>query len=598
MNNKFSITIITTLLMLFCSCEPDVLDKQPLDIISEVAVWNDADLVNSYLTQTYAQTYPLTQDCTDDRPNGKSDTWFGWADPIVLSDEARQSWGPGGAGKNGTIRNNSSNILPWWEKAYEVIRSLNVFIELVPSSEDLDDEFKAKRTAEARWLRAFNYFSMVKRYGGVPLITEAQSVDNPDDPSLYPSRNTEKEVYDFIISEVDAIVNDLPDPGATEPGRVSKGAALALKSRAALYAASIANFGTVQLNGVVGINQGEADSYYQKSYDASEALALHYSLFNNYEDKATNFRNIFMDKDHTEVIFAVKHNYENKLGGGNGWSWDFFQTPSPQGWGGGNSSGVYLEMVESFGYKDGTPGTLDINELTSKKWTLDELWGNKDPRFHASVYTQGTVIHGLVTNFYKGLRLPDGSTMINGSYEGVAAKGNQATVGWGRATMFGILKYIEDGKDNFGQRASSGTDYLTFRYGEILLNLAEAAFEIGKTTEALDAINQLRIRAGVANLTEITRDLIRNERKVELAFEGHRYWDLRRWRIAESHLTKSFRGLQYILDYDTRKWHFEIIPTVDGAANQPVFFEQNYYLPISINRIGQNSNLVENPGYN
>lgn len=597
MNKKIFLTIITTFVLLFNSCEVDILDKQPLDIISSTTVWEDTDLVDAYLTQTYSQTYPLTQDCTDDRPNGKSDTWFGWTEAIVLSDEARQSWGPGGAGKNGTIRGNSKNILPWWENAYLVIRSLNEFIATVPGSTSLDDEFKAKRIAEARWLRAFNYFSMVKRYGGVPLLTEAQSVDNPDDPSLYPARNTEKEVYDFIISEVDAIVSDLPDPASAEPGRVSKGAALALKSRAALYAGSIAQFGTVQLNGLVGINQGEANSYYQKSYDASLALASHYSLFDNYDDKSTNFRNIFMDKDHSEVIFAVKHNYEGKLGGGNGWSWDFFQTPSPQGWGGGNANGVYLEMVESFGYKDGTSGTLDINQLTSKTWTLDELWGDKDPRFHASVYTQGTVVHGLVTNFYKGLRLPDGSTISNGSYEGVAAAGNQATTGWGRATMFGVLKYIEDGKDNFGPRASSGTDYLTFRYGEIVLNLAEAAFELGKTAEALDAINQLRTRAGVANRTEITRDLIRNERKVELAFEGHRYWDLRRWREAVSHLTRPFRGLRYILDYQTKEWHLEIIEQVDGAAKQPVFFEQNYYLPISIQRISQNPNLIENPGY-
>jgi hypothetical protein len=578
--------------MLFCSCEPDVLDKEPLDIISSTTVWDDPALIDAYLTETYSQTYPLTQDCTDDGSRGKSDSWFGWSEAIVYSDEARQSWGPGGNFKNGAIRNNTKNILPWWENAYLVIRALNEFIATVPTSEVLEDDFKSKRTAEARWLRAFNYFSMVKRYGGLPIITEAQSVDNLDDPSLYPARNTEKEVYDFIISELDAIVNDLPDPASSEPGRVSKGAALALKSRAALYAGSIAQFGTVQLNGLVGINQGEANSYYQKSYDASKALASHYSLFNNYDDKITNFRNIFMDNDHSEAIFAVKHNYEN-----NGWSWDFFQTPSPQGWGGGNANGVYLEMVESFGYKDGTSGTLDINQLTSQTWTLDELWADKDPRFHASVYTQGTLVHGLVTNFYKGLRLPDGSTILSGSHEGVAARGNQATTGWGSATMFGVLKYIEDGKDNFGPLASSGSDYLTFRYGEILLNLAEAAFELGKTAEAMDAINQLRTRAGVANRTEITRDLIRNERKVELAFEGHRYWDLRRWRMAVSHLTRSFSGLQYILDYDTRKWHLQIMPDIDGAARKPVFFEKNYYFPISIQRIGQNSNLVENPGY-
>jgi starch-binding outer membrane protein, SusD/RagB family len=597
MKNRLFITLITLFVMLFSSCEKDVLDKKPLDIITDDVVWNDQALIDAYLTQSYGQTYIFTQECSDNEPFGRSDVWFGMFDVVDLSDQVKHAWGPGAQGKNGTIRIDGGT-LEWWETSYKVIRNLNEFIQKVPDAQ-LDEGFKRKRTAEARWIRAFNYFAMVKRYGGVPLIVEPQSVDAPRE-TLYPERNSEKEVYDFVISEMDAIVDDLAEKGVAEPGRATKGAALALKSRAALYAGSIAQYGTIQLDGLLGINQAEAEDYYQKSYEASKALIKgeRYALYNNSPDKVANYQRIFIDKDHSEVIFAKKHTYTDKLAGGNGWAWDFFVTPSPQGWGAGNAIAPLLEMVESYEYVDGTPGTLDRDAIQQGLWTTDELWGNRDPRFYASIYTQNTMWKGVPLQFYYGLRKPDGTIITDGSFEGVAANGNQYTTTISRTgTGFGVLKYLDEDKNNFGPRASSGTDYLVFRYGEILLNFAEAAFELGKQDEALDAINQIRNRAGIAERTSIDRDKIRHERKIELAFEGHRYWDLRRWRTAASKLTRSFTGLDYILDYETGKYKLRVLPNIHGEPSQPVFHEYNYYLPITINRIGNNPNLVENPGY-
>ena len=597
MKNRLFIALITLFVMLFSSCEKDVLDKKPQDIITSALVWDDPDLIDAYLTEAYAETYVFTQECSDNEPFGRSDMWFGMFDVIDLSDQVKHAWGPGAQGKNGTIRANGGT-LEWWENSYKVIRNLNEFIQKVPEA-PVDDVFKRKRTAEAQWIRAFNYFSMVKRYGGVPLITEPQAVDDPEE-TLYPERNSEKEVYDFVISEMDAIIDDLPEKGAAEPGRVTKGAALALKSRAALYAGSIAQYGTIQLDGLLGINQAEAEDYYQKSYEASKALmeSERYALYNKNPNKVANYQNIFLEKDHSEVIFAKKHTYTDKMAGGNGWAWDFFCTPSPQGWGAGNAITPLLEMVESYEYVDGTPGTLDRDAIQQGLWTTDELWGNRDPRFYASIYTQNTMWKGVPLQFYYGLRKPDGTIITDGSFQGVAAKGNQYTTTISRTgTGFGVLKYLDEDKNNFGPRASSGTDYLVFRYGEILLNFAEAAFELGKQDEALDAINQIRNRAGIAERTSIDRDKIRHERKIELAFEGHRYWDLRRWRTAASKLTRSFSGLDYILDYETGKYKLKVLPNIHGEPSQPVFHEYNYYLPITTSRTGNNPNLVENPGY-
>jgi len=205
---------------------------------------------------------------------------------------------------------------------------------------------------------------------------------------------------------------------------------------------------------------------------------------------------------------------------------------------------------------------------------------------------------GTPVQFYLGLRKPDGKTILTGSYEGIPAKGDQhTTTSRMTGTAFGVLKYLEESKSNFEDRGTSGADYLVFRYAEILLNFAEAAFELSKSNEALDAINQIRRRAGVKELSVISRAKIRHERKVELAFEGHRYWDLRRWRTADTDLTRSFSGLRYIYDFSSGKYQIKILNNVDGTVSPPLFHTYNYYLPITLIRTGNNPKLIENPGY-
>jgi hypothetical protein len=141
----------------------------------------------------------------------------------------------------------------------------------------------------------------------------------------------------------------------------------------------------------------------------------------------------------------------------------------------------------------------------------------------------------------------------------------------------------------------SSTDFIVFRYGEILLNFAEAAYELGNTSDALNAINQLRDRAGVAERTSLTLDQIRNERRVELAFEHQRMWDVRRWRTAVTALSGNFSGLIYYLDSATGKYRLKFVDMVDGYSR--LFQPFQYYHPITPARIANDPKLVENPGY-
>jgi hypothetical protein len=163
----------------------------------------------------------------------------------------------------------------------------------------------------------------------------------------------------------------------------------------------------------------------------------------------------------------------------------------------------------------------------------------------------------------------------------------------GPKTGFQMKKFLNPNVQ-FPAPDASDQDWIIFRYAEILLNYAEAAFELGKPDEALTAINQIRDRAGIAELTSITLDQIRHERQVELAFETHRFWDLRRWRLASSVLNKQFTGLFPYYDADHKYFFYKVGPCESGPR---IFKDAYYYLPISTTLIDNNPNLVQNPGY-
>jgi len=591
---KIHLLLLSTVLCI-TSCS-DLLDQEPLDSISDAAVWSDPVLIDSYLDQCYADMVFGWE--TPLGTNGAGAPgfygWFGMTEMLTISDEATPGWF---AGPKSHWIGPQGGVIEYW--AYPNIRAINVFLEQLEPM-DLDPVYKAHRLAEARYLRAHAYFNLVKRYGGVPLITKAQQLDDPEG-ELYPSRNKEAEIYDFIISELDAINEDLI---GSESGRATKWAALALKSRAAMYAGSIATWGTVKINGLVGISAGSANQYWQASYDASKEIIKTggFTLYNATPgDKTANFRNLFLDEGNSEVIFSEQFDGLS----GKGHSLDMWNIPkSRHVWASGQHTAVMLEMAESFDYLDGSPGIIDRTKIASGyKWTVDELFGNKDPRFNASIYHQGTPwANGGALDYHKIIITPSG--WINtGAYKGIIA----VAAGASARTPFGMLKYLDEAERAFvHERNHSDTDYIVFRLGEVLLNYAEAAIELGKDGDALWAINELRTRAGMPTYLAVGRDIVRKERKVELALEGNRYWDLRRWRTAATVLSKAYSGLQFVLDGDsytegaydvnTAKYQLIVIPNIEGIPG-PYFDEKHYYLPIGLGRIGQNPNLVENPGY-
>lgn len=585
MRNYIIIVFIGCISLL--GCQKDILDKEPLDLISDAAVWSDAELTKAYITKLYSDLLiednnPLSEYHFMSTFAGESTGAYSWLSLWPLQ---------GGM-------NSDRNFLDYW--AYSSIRRMNFFFQQMETS-DIEESIKERYIGEVRFLRAYSYFMMVKRYGGVPLITMPQEITT-DVKELMLPRNTEQEIYDFIASELDLAEASLPvSYGGSDLGRVTKYAALALKSRAMLYAGSIAKYDTrgVQLDGIVGIPASKAVDYFKASYDASKALigSGEFSLYKKHlPDHTANYRELFLEDDNEEVIFSKRY-----LAPDLGHNYDFWVFPLgfQSSWGYGNLINPMLELVEAYENIDGTKTPLNILDGEGNPVYYEDpamLYENKDPRLNATVLYQGSPYRNETMQTYSGIfDEATGSVLAdpNGYLNGMPHIGKSGIDKNGDATRTGYYVLKKMSKDT-KEYEESDVNSVLFRLGEMYLNLSEAALELNKSSEALSAINEIRNRAGIAELSDVSMDNIKQERRVELAFEGHRYWDLRRWRMATEELTGDKHGLKPIYHYQKNAFYFERYP--ERTSNRK-FDVQHYYLSLTKDKINNSSTLVENPGY-
>ncbi|MCF8715626.1 RagB/SusD family nutrient uptake outer membrane protein [Joostella atrarenae] len=587
MKNRIIKSISSLLLIVAVGCTNDYyLDKGPFTVIEEDAVFSDKNLTEANLLNLYDRT-------KFEELGGQSDFNMGLIAAMGGSARTVGAWQTPYAAALRVYDETGAGSMAYWP--YNLIRDINSFIVGINNSE-LESEYILQRESEARFLRAWAYFQMVKRYGGVPIITVPQQQDDPEE-ELYPARNTEKEVYDFIIEEAQAIAERLPSVyDGNDYGRVSKWAAIALVSRAGLYAGSIAKFG--EENGPVGIPAGQANTYFQKSLDASKEIITKgpFSLYNRESDLSKNFERLFVDEnDNPEVILALRFDFEAQVGH----SWDNLATPVgfTSAW--SSNYPVYLNVLDLFDYADGSSGAFDRTKFDGETLiSKEELFENRDPRFAASIFYpeiewQGSNAYFHSSTIYtdeNGERQESNSetfTIPGSDWRAKAPNKNQHRTG------LLIKKRVDESYEPVASGQSS-SDFLVFRYGEILLNYAEAGFYLG-TGDALDKLNQVRDRVGMPKRNELTEENIRQERQVELLFEEHRYWDLKRWRIADQVLNGRLKGMRYVYDFDAQKY---LITEVNGDSGVRVFDPtKHYYFALGVGRLADNPNLVENPGY-
>lgn len=465
----------------------------------------------------------------------------------------------------------NSSHLKWWDDAFVLIRDVNLLIDAIPTL-NISDEEKKLYIGETSFIRAFAYFGLVKRYGGVPILLKAQDYTG-DAESLKVPRNTEQETWDFVLAECDIAIKNLGDSNGR---RASKWAALALKSRAALYAASIAKYGeNVALTGeavnlkLVGLPSNSAARYYQACIDASNEIMTKgpYSLYkpnpSSVAEAAENYRLMFANPNIApEEAILIKGRTIPGTGYGN--SYDIWYGPNQKknGWPHPGRYCPTLEFVDMFeNYSN--PGqdapivtTLDGNTDNYDGYNPSrnyiqyanpvDLFAGKDARLQATIILPMSVWKGDVMIYQAGFITPTGDLKIDtntrvrvngvfyytyGTQDPEQHSGFNLLGGNCSKTGFGFKKFLSTDPVISGWNKSI-TDFAEFRYAEILLNYAEAAVEsgLGDETKALSALNATRKRAFHKTIIPLTIKNVLRERSVELSFENKEIWDLLRRR--------------------------------------------------------------------
>lgn len=518
----------------------------------------------------------------------------------------------------------------WRMYDYGLLREMNLFLEGLRSeaaeaNRQLTPDRRRNYEGEVRFLRAWLYFNMCERLGGIPLIGDKvyEYEGESEIPKMYIARSTEEATYDYIISECDAIANyfltDVDEPNNNlHAARATKWAALALKARAAIYAASIARYNeendcVIKTSGLeVGIPYGQASKFYRIAYEAAKEIIKggKYSLYNQDTDKGLNFYNLFVKKDsNPEVIWALDYIYPGKT---HSWTSSNYATSIKSG---GNTVLPVLNLVEDFEYENNRDGALKVRNGSDYVYydRPEDIFKGKDARLWGTIIYPGSYFRSTRMDYQAGIMDKSSGTFnkvegtpgqISPQYGGIITSINgpvQNNEMYMNKTGFNIRKYVSESLDQ-GIRGSD-VWFIRFRYAEVLLIASEAAMELGYAQEAVGYINEVRKRAGISELEQVTIEDIQRENRVEFAFENHRWWDVKRWRIghtiwdrtAKAKLTSLFPYKVYAPGTGIDgKWVFEKKDCY--MKPYPLFFQRLcYYNGIDDAWITNNPLLVKNP---
>lgn len=626
---KYLLIISAALVFVFgCKKDADFLQTDPSNILTDEAVWKSESLVLSVLADLYNR-YVDQQTIT----NWAEYTNFDEAFPSQASEYWRVQ--------------QIDYPYDWWRLwDYGQMRDLNLFIQKCSAATALSEEARTRFLGEARFLRAALYFEEVKRMGGVPLITEPMTYDFSGDPTyLQHARAKESEVYDFVIAEMDTIKTMLPDDPATQ-SRATKGVALAMQARAALYAGSIAKYGVntpavFTAGGEVGIPADKAEGYYTKALAAAQELINggKYSLYQKKtEDLQDNFAAAFYDKaNNPEVIFA--QDFKLKSGKVQGWTITNQPWSSAEEQQGGRVN-PSLNLAEQFEKLDNTYAPFATNAGSDYIYydNPGDIFAGRDARLGGTIMLPGSKFKGKALDIWAGIMywnngaysIISGDTYgeignIPGGPTGVQVVGTDGPIDgkeYSAQTGFLVRKFMDPTVGSGQLGTQSEVWWVRYRYAEVLLNAAEAAFELNQPAVAAGYMNTVRARAGLTTplaATDITFDRIVHERKVELAFEGHELFDNKRWRLAHkvwngeslsaaeviSNIGKADKvntqiyGLWPYKIYNpgsanNGKYVYKVVKSANVTAAHR-FNLGNYYSSISADILSNNPKLVKNP---
>ena len=521
------------------SCH-DLLEKDPTDSYSETVAWSSESSLDMYVTYLYK---PL---------NGLSNFYSlsltdGYTDLVKYGNGVPQTWS---AHNKILLQQNTitsdNNPMSSWGLYTDIFRE-NVFLrDAGIYGSKFNEDFLNTRIAEIRFIRAVNYARMIRIFGGVILRDETNGVDSEGEKAK--ARATEAESWDFVLKDLEFAAKHLPKEWDSKwDGRLTKGAAYAYMCRTALFA---------------------------KRWDIAITAADEIKKLNKY-DLMDEYKDVFKVAGNKEIIFSIAYKIPDM-------PHYFDRYFAPDGKQGIRRAVPTSELVDSYDMADGTPFSW------SGSMAKDPYVG-REPRFYASIIYNGAT--WKEKTIYTYVDAENGFA----AYRDNMNPGEKQTV-----TGYFIRKYLQENNTEFDDKGSDQF-WIEMRYAEVLLNLAEALAEqdyAKNQDDALEALNEVRRRVDLPERTtqeapdkDSFMKLLRKERICELAFEGFRYWDLRRWRLAGEVIDgKQAHGTK-ITKKDDNSYTYEQV-SCDDNINR--FFPERYYLlPIPVDEL-QNNPLCEN----
>lgn len=511
-----NILFVAAVLLALTSCKKSFLDSQPSDQLSDANFWKSGDDATAGVSAIYDQMQRNFQIYAY-LPLTDGMTPNGWIWSGYLN-------GYSAIAEGNLQTTNTTPVKNKWDQLYNGIYKANLALEQLPSI-NMDATLKNRLLAEARFLRALFYYNLADFFGGVPLVTQTLKLGAP-----LPTRNTREEVLKFVVEQSDSAAAGLPKTyTGANVGRATSGAAMTLKVKAYLLSKQFA----------------QAADAAQKVIDLGV-----YQLYNDYEKMFTSVA----AENNSEVIFDVQY---AAPGLGEGSPLDGMMAPLSSYSKGWDQIFPTQDLVDAYEMKNGKL----ITDPTSG-YDQANPYDNRDPRLDYTIVRPGATWKGIT---YSNVKVGSPAS----AYLGYLPRKNVLTV---------------DG-NNWGD---SPLNFIVFRYADVLLMYAEAKNEAsGPDNTVYDAINKVRARPGVnmppipeGKTKEELRDIIRHERRIEFAFEGLYYSDIRRWGIAkelmDGKIIKNIAGQQ--LDV----WHF------NNAL---------YLWPIPQSEIDLNPGLEQNEGY-
>ena len=601
--------------MTLIGCNTDFLDTKPLDKVSGDAVWSDRALSEAFVTDIY---------------NGIRDGLLDQMTFDCQTDNALYSFGKQDVNEANVSPSNTGTVKTTmeWGTVYGRIRAANIALsKLAKPNFDNTGDLAGRMRGEMYFMRAYLYNQLLRYYGAVPIIKTPYTLDEGD---FTVARNSYEECVNFIVTDLDSAATLLKGR-SMDAGRATMGAAMALKSRVLLYAASdlhdiptakaksavIAGFANPELLGYVS---GDRTARWQKAKDAAKAVIdlnqYGYKL-NLTEpvpaaDGQQNYINLYLSKNGGEAD-GIFLKYYIRASNDDWGSW-FPRNNMPNGYHGWTSSEPTQQLVDSYEMMDGTKFDWKNPAMAAAPYD------NRDPRFYASILYDGAQWkprtpdgagidpYGQIqTGFYEV-----GTAASPTPYAGLDTRSSTIENWNGTWTGYAIRKFFNVDPAIVDQNIRQEIPSIQIRFTEVALNYAEACMMLGQDAEARNWINKIRFRVGMPAVTESGTALMaryQNERNVEMLMEDQRFYDVRRWMIApitngqQARIIvitgklkpgKSVTTYKYSKDNYTYSYSVQDLGT--GKENRK-WADKIYFLPISRDEINRNSKLVQNPGY-